>query len=91
MLYKYLQIKICLIYSISGKYILLYKLYYVSETFRISLMGVGWVKYKVKIQSESDALRELKLEEQEALENDYVDEEQAILIASKEGRVVAYC
>jgi len=91
MLYKYLQIKICLIYSISGKYILLYKLYYVSETFRISLMGVGCVKYKVKIQSESDALRELKLEEQEALENDYVDEEQAILIASKEGRVVAYC
>ncbi|MBT3262550.1 hypothetical protein HOA88_02760 [Candidatus Woesearchaeota archaeon] len=49
------------------------------------------MKYKVKIQSESDALRELKLEEQEALENDYVDEEQAILIASKEGRVVAYC
>ncbi|MBT3438693.1 hypothetical protein HN992_02615 [Candidatus Woesearchaeota archaeon] len=49
------------------------------------------MKYKVKIQSESDALRELKLEEQEALENDYVDEEQAILIAFKEGRVVAYC
>tara|TARA_Y100000310_G_scaffold345052_1_gene461413 strand:- start:5063 stop:5239 length:177 start_codon:yes stop_codon:yes gene_type:complete len=57
-------------------------------------VGAEYMAYKIKIQSESEALREFK----EIYEDEFpeliwaedMDEEQAILIASKEGKIVAY-